>query len=223
MDKLILFDCDGTLVDSEHLYNSITAELLQGLGFEEYTTERCIELFAGQAWSMIKSTLEAKHGAVIPADIVQRYIHVANQKMDTDLHVPKGVYDLLAFAHAHYQICVASNGERNNVIKSLHITDLKPFFPDAHIFTKIQVEQPKPAPDLFLFAADCMGFTADKCVVIEDSPAGVEAGVTAGMYVIGFTGCAHDSARQAAMLKDAGAHQVFDSMCAVQSALETHS
>lgn len=223
MARLILFDCDGTLVDSEHLYNSITAELLNGLGFHEYSTERCIELFAGQAWSAIKSTLEEKHGAVIPADIVQLYIQVANKKMDIDLEIPEGVIEVLDFAQHNFQICVASNGERNNVIKSLSVTNLKRFFSDEHIFTKIQVERPKPAPDLFLFAAENMGAAPNECIVIEDSEAGVRAGVAAGMHVIGFTGCAHDQDKQKAALADAGAHQIFASMRDVQSALERHS
>ena len=81
MTDLIIFDCDGTLVDSETLYNTITSELLIELGFPEYTPERCIELFAGQAWSTIKKTLEDKHGDIIPHDIIARYIQTANGRI----------------------------------------------------------------------------------------------------------------------------------------------
>lgn len=217
--RLILFDCDGTLVDSEWLYNSITAELLNGLGFSEYTPELCIELFAGQAWSSIKKTLEAKHGMQIPRDIVERYIAISNQKMDTNLNTPEGIIALLEDVQGHYSICVASNGERNNVIKSLTVCGLKPFFPDEHIFTKIQVERPKPAPDLFLYAAEQMGYAPEYCTVIEDSIAGVLAGVAAGMHVIGFTGCVHDKAQQRAKLEDAGADAIYARMDEVSAAL----
>lgn len=212
MPDLIIFDCDGTLVDSETLYNSITAELLNELGFEEYTPELCIELFAGQAWSTIKAGLEERHGAEIPKDIVERYIAIANARMDTDLQTPLGADDVVSALKAERSICVASNGERNNVIKSLKITGLMDHFIEDHIFTKIQVEQPKPAPDLFLFAAERMGFESSHCLVIEDSPAGVAAAVAANMKVIGFTGCAHDQDQQAELLKNAGAKIITDKL-----------
>ena len=209
MVQLIIFDCDGTLVDSEYLYNSITSELLIGLGFEDYTPERCIELFAGQAWSTIKADLEALHGDIIPHDIVRRYIETCNQRMDTDLRVPDGAEALLDSVSQHYSLCVASNGERGNVIKSLSVTGLIRYFDERRIFTKIEVSHPKPAPDLFLHAAEQMGFAPSKCVVIEDSPAGVEAAVAANMRVVGFTGCAHDQDAQTDLLAKAGAKDVI--------------
>ena len=212
MPNLIIFDCDGTLVDSETLYNTITAELLNELGFDEYTPELCIELFAGQAWSTIKATLEERHGANIPQDIVQRYIKTANARMDTDLNTPEGADHILRTLKQDRSICVASNGERNNVLKSLQVTGLMDHFIEEHVFTKIQVERPKPAPDLFLFTAEQMGFSPAQCLVIEDSPAGVAAAAAANMPVIGFTGCAHDPARQADLLRDAGADHVTDQL-----------
>ena len=210
--SLIIFDCDGTLVDSETLYNTITSELLVGLGFPEYTPERCIELFAGQAWSTIKKTLENKHGDIIPSDIIERYIKIANGRMDTDLKTPNDAHNVVKTLKQDRAICVASNGERNNVIKSLDVTGLKSFFPDEHIFTKIQVPRPKPAPDLFLFAAEQMGFAPSECLIIEDSPAGVAAAVAAGMNVIGFTGCSHDQENQESLLRNAGATQITNQL-----------
>lgn len=210
---LIIFDCDGTLVDSEYLYNAITAELLNGLGFDEYTPELCIELFAGQAWSMIKTTLEEKHGQAIPRDIVDLYIKTANSRMDTDLQAPDHAHHVLETLSAEGKaVCVASNGERNNVIKSLNVTGLFGFFDESRIFTKIQVERPKPAPDLFLFTAEQMGFTPAQCLVIEDSPTGVRAAKAAGMSAIGFTGTAHDQEKQGEALKTAGADVVTDTL-----------
>lgn len=212
---LIIFDCDGTLVDSEYLYNSITAELLNELGFHEYTTELCIELFTGQAWSNIKRTLEDKHGKAIPQDIIHRYIQMANAGMER-VQAAAGANEVVASLGQAHKICVASNGERNNVIKSLKITGLFDYFGDAHIFTKIQVAHPKPAPDLFLFAANQMGFMPEQCLVIEDSPAGITAAVTAKIPVIGFTGCAHDQIAQAQMLSDAGADDVISDLTQIR-------
>jgi beta-phosphoglucomutase-like phosphatase (HAD superfamily) len=104
---------------------------------------------------------------------------------------------------------VASNGERSNVVESLNLTGLKKHFVDGHIFTKIQVKNPKPHPDLFLFAATQMGVAPENCVVIEDSAAGVRAGVAAGMMTFGFTGASHDPIKQAEILKSAGATAVY--------------
>ena len=180
MAELIIFDCDGTLVDSEYLYNSITAELLNELGYSEYTPELCIELFAGQSWSTIRHDLEARHNEKMPSDIIERYIRIANEKMNHDFGATPHADDVLHKVKKGRKICVGSNGERNNVIKSLEVTDLLHHFEDHHIFTKIQVEKPKPAPDLFLFACEQMGILPQNTLVIEDSPAGVAAARSEG-------------------------------------------
>ena len=207
--SLIIFDCDGTLVDSELLYNTITSELLTEMGFDAYTPERCIELFAGQSWSTIKSILEEAHGDIIPPDIIERYIRTANGRMD-DVEAPDDAHHVVRTIKDNHSVCVASNGERNNVIKSLTVTGLIEFFPDEHIFTKILVERPKPAPDLFLHTAEQLGFDIDQCLVIEDSTAGVHAAKAANMQVIGFTGASHDKAAQTKALEDAGADIITD-------------
>lgn len=212
MTDLIIFDCDGTLVDSEWLYNSITAELLNELGFEEYTPEMCLDLFAGQSWSTIKPMLEERHNKPMPDDIIQRYIRIAECRMDHDFDAaPHAEAVLKRYAQSH-KICVGSNGERGNVIKSLEVTGLKPFFPDAHIFTKIQVDKPKPAPDLFHFACAQMGAQEHKSLVIEDSAAGVMAAKNAGIKVLGYIGTAHNKDKQAQKLKNAGADEILEEL-----------
>ena len=207
--KLIIFDCDGTLVDSELLYNTVTSEILNEMGFNEYTPELCIELFGGQSWGTIKAALEEKHAQAIPRDIIDRYIKITNARMD-DLKTPEDAHHVVEKVKTSVTICVASNGERNNVIKSLRVTKLYDHFDEENIFTKIQVERPKPAPDLFLFAAEQMGFAPDQCLVIEDSPAGVTAAKGANMQVIGFIGTAHDPNAQQKLLENAGADHITD-------------
>lgn len=209
--SLIIFDCDGTLVDSETLYNSITSELLTEMGLPEYTTERCIELFAGQSWRTIKDMLEDTHRIEIPESMVDQFVEKSYAGMDS-LNTSEDAHDVVGALHQSHKICVASNGERGGVLKSLAVTGLDQYFPEHHIFTKIQVERPKPAPDLFLFTAEQMGFEPPQCLVIEDSPTGVIAAVAAGIHVIGYTGCSHDTARQADMLHDAGADIVTDNL-----------
>lgn len=207
---LIIFDCDGTLVDTETLYNTITAELLNEMGFAEYTPEICIERFAGQSWSSIHAMLEAEHGTVIPRDIVTRYVEIANERMKDDLRPSPYAHDLVTlYRDKNHKICVGSNGERRSVVNSLKLSGLYDHFGEERIFTKIQVERPKPAPDLFLFVADQMKENPANTLVLEDSPAGVEAGRAAGMHVIGYVGTSHDKQKQEEKLLKAGADRVI--------------
>jgi HAD superfamily hydrolase (TIGR01509 family) len=215
--RLIIFDCDGTLVDSEYLYNAITAELLNEIGYPEYTPALCLELFAGMAWSAIKAELEIRHQTKMPEDIVQRYIRIANTRMDHDFQSAPGADEVLTDLGRDHVMCVASNGERGNVLKSLTVTKLIRHFAEENIFTKIQVARPKPAPDLFLFACDRMGYQPQEALVIEDSVAGVRAAVAAGIRVLGYTGTAHDKDKAADMLKKAGAQVVIDELIHIRN------
>lgn len=208
---LIIFDCDGTLVDSEYLNNKITSDLLIELGLTDYTPEKCIADFAGVAWSNIRQTLVERHGSVIPDDVVKRYIRTVQERMPDLLKPVPDSLDVVTGLKDHITLCVGSNGERSNVMQSLSLSGFDEIFHDANIFTKIQVEQPKPHPDLFLFAAEQMGFAdPSRILVIEDSPTGVQAGKAAGMQTWGFTGVAHDKETQHKALEKAGADRVFD-------------
>jgi len=220
MTQLIIFDCDGTLVDSEYLYNSITSELLNELGYSEYTPELCMELFTGQSWSTIRHELEARHGEPMPGDIIERYIRIANKKMDHDFDATPHADDVLHKLKEGRHICVGSNGERNNVIKSLDVTGLLHHFDDDRIFTKIQVERPKPAPDLFHFACEKMQILPEHALVIEDSAAGVVAAREAGIYVLGFVGTSHNQEKQALALKNAGADAIIDTLIHIENHLK---
>lgn len=205
---LIIFDCDGTLVDSEKLYNTIASELLTDIGLPEYTPEECFRQFSGRSWSAMLDVLEERHAITISRDIVDDYIRRANESMATDLKPVAHVDMVLAALQGQASICVASNGEYNTVLKSLKVTGLHTFFPDHHVFSKIQVARPKPAPDLFLWAAQQMGgFEPARCLVIEDSVAGVQAGVAAGMHTVGFYGTALDGGQHKLDQESAGAHK----------------
>lgn len=217
MENLIIFDCDGTLVNSEYLYNSITAELLNELGYDEYTPEKCIELFSGQSWSTIRHMIEDRHQEKLPDDLIPRYIKIAERRMHHDFDAVPYAEQVLQSMHGVHKMCVASNGERNNVIKSLDVTRLLQFFEDHHIFTKVQVEKPKPAPDLFLFACEQMQHAPDKALIIEDSPTGVLAAKAANIRVIGYIGTAHDKDMQADKLRAAGAEIILDSLIHIEN------
>lgn len=213
---LIIFDCDGTLVNSELLYNTVISDLLIEAGFSYYTPAVCLELFTGLTMSAIRAYVEEREGVDLSASMTSEiYVGRAQDMMDKGLSPIEGAAGLLvSCVAAGKPICVASNGERSSVIKSLKMTGLYEYFGghDDHIFTKIQVKNAKPAPDLFLFAAERMGVTPERCLVVEDSVAGVKAGVAAGMQVVGFTGSHHDPESHALTLEKAGAHEVVSQL-----------
>ncbi|GJL85860.1 MAG: haloacid dehalogenase [Micavibrio sp.] len=217
---LIIFDCDGTLVDSESVYSVITSELLNEAGFAEYTPALCNSLFAGLSWTEMRVWLEEKHGGPMPEDIVHRYTDIARERMDAELKVVHGAHEILTDIQGSIKTCVASNGERSNVLKSLKITKILDFFHEPHIFTRIQVENPKPAPDLFLHAAEIMEATPENTLVIEDSHVGITAATAAGMDVVGFTGTAHHPESHETRLNEAGAHGIIDSLIHIPAILK---
>ncbi|MAE51703.1 MAG: hydrolase [Micavibrio sp.] len=212
---LVIFDCDGTLIDSEMLYNTVISDLLCEAGLDMYTPGLCLERFTGLTLSAIRAQAEQAHNMDLSSHLAaETYVRRAQQQMDVALSAIAGADVLIARAKERGKICVASNGERSSVLKSLKLTSLYDYFEtgESQIFTKVQVENAKPAPDLFLFAADKMQVQTKDCVVVEDSVAGVQAGLAAGMHVIGFTGSHHAPAAHAKVLKSAGAHRIFSDL-----------
>jgi HAD superfamily hydrolase (TIGR01509 family) len=206
---LVIFDCDGTLVDSETLSNAALLAVLHEDGFSQYDMDYALTHWLGTTVADSLRAIAAETGREIRDDVTARYIARVRALQDTDLNPVAGAAHLIGTCKRDAQVCVASNGERNNVLQALTVTGLMPFFTEHSVFTKIQVERPKPYPDLFLFAAERMGVAPEKCLVVEDSTTGVRAGVAAGMTVWGFTGTAHMPADHAAALMDAGAKNIF--------------
>lgn len=205
---LIIFDCDGTLVDSELLNNQATSEVLTEAGFLQYTTKYCLETFVGWSQRKIWDVVVRDHGRPLPDDINQRYIRRVASLKDQLVRPAPGIADVLAALSRQGPVCVASNGEPENVRGLLEATDLLGFFDDHRIYTASQVENPKPAPDLFLYAASQYGIAPDRCLVVEDSVAGATAGVVAGMTVFGYTGLIHDPDAHGGRLSALGVHKV---------------
>ncbi len=216
---LIIFDCDGTLTDSEYVNNQALLDVLEESGFTGYTLEHAYAHWVGTTVSSICLAIQMETGREVPADIVPRYIARVTQLQTTALKPVEGAPALVEAAAKKFKICVASNGERSNVLNSLVLTGLMPNFTQESVFTKIQVRNPKPYPDLFLFAASNMGVDPSRCLVIEDSAAGVTAGVAAGMTTWGITAAAHNPAKQAQTLKSAGADSVFPGLIHIKQAL----
>ena len=184
MEKLIIFDCDGTIVDSEIIAARVFPEVWGAMGVE-MTSDYFICNFVGVGGDadVVKATM---------ARLPERAMEIADQKffqaLEAGLLPVEGMSDLLeSIAHKK---CVASNSSLPYVENALRWTGLDRFF-DGQVFSATQVAKPKPAPDLFLHTARTMGFAPEQCLVIEDSFSGVMGAKNAGMKVVGFTGGRH--------------------------------
>lgn len=209
--ELIIFDCDGTLSDSEFAHNSAIADLLAELGYPHYTATYCLDHFAGKGIEAVIARIEQNENIRLPQHFVSRYMEMFIKKIPTEVKEVAHAVQSVEMLSKKYKVCVASNGERENVIESLKALELYEHFRDDRIFTKDQVARGKPAPDLFLFAATQKKATPESTLVIEDSVTGVNAGVAAGMRTIGITAASHNPAVATQMLKEAGAERVFAS------------
>lgn len=203
---LIIFDCDGTLVDTEVLNNASTSEVLTEAGFPQYTVEYCLDNFVGTSQARLWQAVRNDTGYDLPADINQRYIDRVQLNLNRTVHPTPKIERVLQAVSQTHKICVGSNGERPNVVGALQAAGLLKFFTDKVIFTVEDVVHPKPAPDLYEHVASIMGAKPDRCLVIEDSILGATAGIAAGMKVFGYTGLAHDPVLQASRFQAVGVH-----------------
>lgn len=188
MDRpdLVIFDNDGVLVDSERLANGILADLLTEAGLP-YTLEQAVHEFMGGTMARVRASAEPRLGRPLPADFEDRY-HARLFEGFARLQPVPGVPEVLdALDRAGTPYCVASSGTRERIQNALTSVGLYERF-EGRVFSAQDVEHGKPAPDLFLHAAAAMGAEPDRCVVVEDAPAGVQAGLAAGMTVLGYAG-----------------------------------
>lgn len=205
---LVIFDCDGVLVDSEVISCRAHAETLTRHGYP-ITPDQVFDRFLGR--SMRKATLEieAELGRPLPEDFqTQVYAEIFRlfaASLEATPHIDE------ALAAIMMPVCVASSGPPEKISTSLNHVGLYDRFA-PHIFSAVQVTNGKPAPDLFLFAAEQMKTAPARCVVIEDSVAGVTGALAAGMVVFGYHGGSHCRPDTAKTLRAAGAAVTFDDM-----------
>lgn len=202
---LVIFDCDGVLVDSEAIANRIMAEAITAAGVP-ITYEECRARFVGGTLQRVIDTVEQWRGAPLPANWQQNFEARRNEAFRRELTaVPGAAAAVKAIRAGRTPVCVASSGNLEKMNLTLGLTGLKAYFGE-NLFSATMVAQGKPAPDLFLYAAEQMGQVPENCVVVEDSLLGVTAAVAAGMRVLAYTAEAEADA-----LKAAGA-QPFDDM-----------
>jgi HAD superfamily hydrolase (TIGR01509 family) len=180
--RSVIFDCDGVLVDSETISNRVLAEVLTGVGLP-MTTEQSREHFLGKAWATNVVTIERLLGAPPPPELLATYRTARDAAFADALRPVAGVEE--ALERIELPSCVASSGDHGKMRLTLGMTGLLERF-EGRIFSATEVAHGKPAPDLFLYAAERMGFDPATTAVVEDSPAGVQAGVAAGMRVLAY-------------------------------------
>ena len=206
--ELVMFDCDGVLIDSEMLSCQAESACLAAFGIV-MTPEEILDRYVGISLLAMLTGLEAYLGRTLPAGLADRIREATAASFETELRPMPGIEAALSVLPQPR--CVASSSAPERLRQSLRLTGLLPHF-DPHIFSAAQVARGKPAPDLFLFAAHQMQALPAACVVIEDSVPGVQAAVAAGMRVIGFTGGSHCRPGHAERLRAAGASAVCDDM-----------
>jgi HAD superfamily hydrolase (TIGR01509 family) len=206
---LLIFDCDGVLVDSEALACRAVSEALSEFGLS-LPVDEVAERFLGRSSQDMYAALEAEWGYVLSDEVRSRIRAHSRELFDRELRPVTGIasaLDVLAGPR-----CVASSSGPESIAYKLGRTDLLRRFEPTALFSAHMVSRGKPAPDLFLHAAGRMGADPQCCLVIEDSVPGVTAAKTAGMAVLGFAGASHCRADHADRLSAAGADLVFSEM-----------
>jgi HAD superfamily hydrolase (TIGR01509 family) len=205
---LTIFDCDGVLIDSEVIACGADVACLAEIGIS-LPAEEIMERYLGISAAAMCADIERRHGRRLPVDFAERLRLRTAAAFEAELSPMAGVEAVLT---ALPQLrCVASSSTFARLRHSLSLTGLLRYF-EPHVFSAMQVARGKPAPDLFLFAAAAMRVKPAACLVIEDSVAGVQAAVAAGMRPIGFTGGSHCRPGHADRLREAGAETVVDDM-----------
>ncbi|MFC7886331.1 HAD family hydrolase [Streptomyces sp. NPDC057376] len=184
---LVIFDNDGVLVDSEPISNRLLAGYLSELGHPT-SYEDSLRDYMGAAMHRVHDLVLERTGRKLPEDFDDVFHGRVFAAFEEDLEAVPGVVGLLEkLAVDGVPYCVASSGSHERIRVGHRKTGLDRWFDDGRVFSSQDVGRGKPAPDLFLYAAERMGVAPERCVVVEDSPLGVRAAVTAGMDVYGFT------------------------------------
>ncbi len=209
--NLIIFDCDGVLVESEAVFIEAEMSFLEEAGFS-YRRDDYIRQFMGlppDIWkARIHDLIVEKHGKAPPLDFFDHLYDRTRTKLEAELVAVAGARETIL--SLSQRKCVASSSSAKSMVRKLALTDLLDLF-DDNLFSTQLVENGKPAPDLFLLAAERMGIAPSECVVVEDSSNGVIAATRAGMRVIGFTGGSHCPDNHGEILRGDGADVVVSS------------
>jgi HAD superfamily hydrolase (TIGR01509 family) len=213
--KLVIFDCDGVLVDSEPIINRAHAEVLTACGYP-MTEEVLVQRFCGMSDPEMLEIIEREWGRTLPASYAARVGLMIEAGFRQSLTPIEGVAE--ALDSLTLPICVASSSSLEQIRQKLELTDLLRRFGE-NLFSATMVARGKPAPDLFLYAAEQLAAEPARCLVVEDSPTGIDAARAAGMTAIGFSGGSHCGPEHGARLQKHGAALVMDDMLELAAAM----
>lgn len=215
---LILFDCDGVLVDSEIISAEVESKLLREHGFEITAEEMCIR-FAGMDWKDILLAVEKEAELPLSASLIDKSEPLLDRALSIRVKMIEGVRT--ALSRLTEQRCICSNSSSKRLDMMLTKVGLKPYF-EGHIYSAKDLGpgRTKPKPDIYLHGAKQFNADPARCLVIEDSVHGVHAARAAGMRVIGFTGGSHTYPTHADRLTDAGAETVISRMTELPQMVE---
>lgn len=206
---LVAFDCDGVLVDSEPITCGVLMEMLNELGWP-ITLEETIHTFVGRSFRDELRVIESRLGKPLAADFYACFLERRDAGLKAGVEPVRGVQTALEeLVRMRMPFCVASGAERAKMQLTLGRTGLLPWF-EGNLFSGMEVARSKPAPDVYLLAAETMGMAPARCAVVEDTPVGVAAGVAAGMTVFGYA-----ERTNADALLEAGATMIFTDMAAL--------
>lgn len=201
--ELVIFDCDGVLVDSETITNGLMIEMLKPYGIEFTRTEYVIR-YVGMTLESCLRLLRNEYKVSFSENFLAVYHTKSLELLKKNVKEVDGVRQLIERLHVPF--CVASNSSESKVKLMLEATDLYRYF-TGKIFSASLVAKPKPSPDVYLMAAKAHNIRPENCLVIEDTPTGIQAGKAAGMVVYGYVGL---FTRRA--LQEAGADELFQHM-----------
>ncbi len=219
-DMLVIFDCDGVLVDSEAICSRVEFRALRRLGcllsLDEY-----LEVSLGRSdEDFLWNSIASEWGVTLPGGFGEDLRRETDQALRAELSPVEGIKDVLPMIPC--EKCIASGASPERLELTLGITGLAEEFA-GKCFSGSMVERGKPAPDVFLFAAEQMGFEPGRCIVVEDSVNGVKAAVSAGMTVLGFTGASHCRPGLGARLESLGCRKAFSDLRELPSLIERNS
>jgi HAD superfamily hydrolase (TIGR01509 family) len=212
---VVIFDCNGVLVDSERLATAVVSQEFMRVGFP-LPPEVIARYFTGRRPADMFAEIESAAGRKLPADFPARVANATLERFRRELRATAHVAHALSWLRGPK--CVASSSSFERIRLSLETTDLIRFF-EPYLFSASEVPNGKPAPDLFLFAAAKLRVRPADCIVVEDSPVGVAAAVAAGMTAVGFVGGSHASDHLASHLREEGARVIVADMRALKSTI----
>lgn len=217
--KAVLFDCDGVLINSEELGAKVLKDTFNKHGLN-YTAEERLEKFSGLSYGDLKKTVEkdyqAIHGKPVPEDFFEKLNEEYRKVLQTEIAAIDGVVELLkTLRQEGIPFAVASNGDHIQMEAKLRATGLYDLVA-PHIYSKDDVANPKPAPDVFTHAAAKLGVDPHECVVVEDSQVGMIAAAASGGYALGHANAAFAGNKLGIALQKAGADEIHPSMQSIK-------